>query len=175
MMFGGIFLDTDWFIIIFMEIADGLVHVLHQQLVLSARFAVNDAVQQDEKMLQIGNQQFLIVFLAQLQLLYDLFKNSFIFQRSARMNYVHIICNSVFSQNILHISSGKMKPVDFRMVYAVIIIPLFLLGTVQDHISGGDNLFCPIEIKMCFSGSNINNLIVQPSAGTVGRKLGLCK
>ena len=67
-----------------------------------------------------------------------------------------------------------MHPVDFGLFCRVIVIALFLFGTVQNHISGRNDLFLAGKIEMRFTGSNVKKLIVQSSARTVRRKSFYC-
>lgn len=88
------------------------------------------------------------------------------------MDYVHIIGNAIFPENIFDIVSRKMNPVDFRMINAVVIITLFLFGAVQHHISCGDDLLHAMKVEMCLAGGDIQELVVYAATGTVRGELG---
>ena len=70
-----------------------------------------------------------------------------------------------------------MNPENFCLVGSVINVFLWFLGTVNDHVPCGhdriDSLV--IEIKVCLSGGNIQNLEIKPSSRAVGRQLRTCK
>ena len=62
-----------------------------------------------------------------------------------------------------------MNPIDFRFIHAVILIFLKFLRPVQNHVSGSHQrfVFLIVKMKMCGSGGNIQNLVVNPAAGSV--------
>ena len=101
------------------------------------------------------------------------FKYPFIFQRGSCVKDALIVGYAIASQNILYIISRKMNPVHFGLVNAVVFIFLKFFWPVDNHVSGGYDGFVlfMIKMKMCNSGSNIENLKINSSPRTVGGKL----
>jgi hypothetical protein len=58
------------------------------------------------------------------------------------------------------------------VVRPIVIIALLFPGAVEDHISGGDDVLFPVEIKMSLSCSDIEQLKIHPTAGPVCREFG---
>ena len=71
------------------------------------------------------------------------------------MYYMNIICNTVFAKELFDIASGKMYPVYFGLVHAIVVIPLFFFGAVYDHIAGRNDFFFTVKEKMSLAGCNI--------------------
>jgi len=85
---------------------------------------------------------------------------------------MHVIGDSVSPEDVFDIAAGKMNPVYLRLIYAIVIIFLLFLGPVDDHISGGYDFLHSLKVEMRLSGGHIQDLIVQPAAGTVGGEFG---
>lgn len=64
---------------------------------------------------------------------------------------MHIIRNTMLSQNIRYIIPGKMNSVNFSLVYTIIVVALLFFGAVDYHIFGIYNFFLTMKIKFSFS------------------------
>ena len=64
---------------------------------------------------------------------------------------MHIIRNTMLSQNIRYIIPSKMNLVNFSLVYTIIVVALLFFGVVDHHISGIYNFFLTMKIKFSFS------------------------
>ena len=64
----------------------------------------------------------------------------------------------MLSQNIRYIIPSKMNPVNFSLVYTIIVVALLFFGAVDHHISGIYNFFLTMKIKFSFSWGDINKL-----------------
>ena len=88
------------------------------------------------------------------------------------MNHMGIVRDAIFSQDIFHVISRKMNPIGFCAVNPVIVVALFLLRPVQNHVSCGHDFFPAMEIEMSLSGGDIKQLVIETSPGPVGGKPG---
>ena len=87
---------------------------------------------------------------------------------------MHIIRNTMLSQNIRYIIPSKMNPVHFRVIGTVIVVALFFFWTVQNHVSSRNNFLFSIKIEMCFSRSNVKKLVIKPTSRPVRWQLLYC-
>ena len=87
---------------------------------------------------------------------------------------MHIIRNTMLSQNIRYIIPSKMNPVHFRVVGTIIVVALFFFWTVQNHVSSRNNFLFSIKIEMCFSRSNVKKLVIKPTSRPVRWQLLYC-
>ena len=87
---------------------------------------------------------------------------------------MHIIRNTMLSQNIRYIIPSKMNPVHFRVVGTIIVVALFFFWTVQNHVSSRNNFLFFIKIEMCFSRSNVKKLVIKPTSRPVRWQLLYC-
>ena len=168
----GVITDRDRFTVIFMKIVDGSVHLSGHVRCFSPHFFFAQAAEHDEEQMQPVNAGVFIVRPAFLQFADDLLEDMRVLQRRPAVDDMFSVLKTVLAQDIGDIVACKMNPEHLRVISSVVIVPLLLPGTVEDHVPGGDDVFLPVKVKMSLSGSDIEQLEIHPPPGPVGRHLG---
>ena len=83
-----------------------------------------------------------------LSVLYHLTVHPLIVGRCSRIKHIFCFWQSVVLKYRLNMTSCEMHPVCLGFVGSVIVIVLYFIGTIQNHIPLGYNLFLAIKEKV---------------------------
>ena len=171
----GVFPDADLGIVMVVKVLGRLVHFILKIFIFQDALLRHLPVDQNQEVTEQKRQHFFIVGPAALEFGDHSLEDPFIFQGSSGIDYAHVIPDAVASQNIRHVAASEMDPVHLGSVRGIIFIFLKFFWTVDHHISGSHNgfIFLMVKVEMHGSGGNIENLKVQPPAGTVGGQPGM--
>ena len=107
-----------------------------------------------------------------MQLLNDLPEQAFVFWEKSHRKCGAVGTDPVLLEQGLYLRTGKMHPEYLGLILQIVAIFLGFSGSVENHGSGGIYPVLPFKLKMGFSRSYIEKLIVKPSVRAGGDEYG---
>ena len=155
------FFNVDIFIVMLAEISASIFHFLLKigacsRLLLQAR-----ALNKQKDLTQIHRQQFLKANPAGLKLVDHFLKKVSIGRGYTTVKHIIIQRYVIVAQNILHVTSGEVDPIYFRLIIFIVDIVLRLPRKVKHHVASGNLPVFAVKEEMCFTGGDVQQLIVQ--------------